>query len=45
PIFVCSRVTGWTAHVIEQRSNNRIIRPSADYVGPDSRSWVDITER
>jgi 2-methylcitrate synthase len=45
PIFVCSRVTGWTAHVIEQRSNNRIIRPSADYVGPDSRSWVDIAER
>ena len=45
PIFVCSRVTGWTAHVIEQRSNNRIIRPSADYVGPDSRSWVDIADR
>lgn len=45
PIFVCSRVTGWTAHVIEQRSNNRIIRPSADYVGPDARSWVDIADR
>jgi 2-methylcitrate synthase len=45
PIFVCSRVTGWTAHVIEQRSNNRIIRPSADYIGPDSRSWVDIADR
>ncbi|MFT6093204.1 MAG: 2-methylcitrate synthase [Pseudohongiellaceae bacterium] len=45
PIFVCSRVTGWTAHVIEQRSNNRIIRPSADYVGPDSRSWLNIAER
>lgn len=45
PIFVCSRVTGWTAHVIEQRSNNRIIRPSADYIGPDSRSWVDIANR
>jgi len=45
PIFVCSRVTGWTAHVIEQRSNNRIIRPSADYVGPDSRSWVGIADR
>jgi 2-methylcitrate synthase len=45
PIFVCSRVTGWTAHVIEQRSNNRIIRPSADYIGPDSRLWVDIEDR
>lgn len=45
PIFVCSRVTGWTAHVMEQRSNNRIIRPSADYVGPDARSWVAIEER
>jgi 2-methylcitrate synthase len=45
PIFVCSRVTGWTAHVIEQRSNNRIIRPSADYIGPDSRVWVDIADR
>lgn len=45
PIFVCSRVTGWTAHIMEQRSNNRIIRPSADYVGPDARSWVAITER
>lgn len=45
PIFVCSRVTGWTAHVIEQRSNNRIIRPSADYDGPDARSWVEIADR
>jgi len=45
PIFVCSRVSGWTAHVMEQRSNNRIIRPSADYTGPDARSWVDIGER
>jgi 2-methylcitrate synthase len=45
PIFVCSRVSGWTAHVMEQRSNNRIIRPSADYTGADARSWVDIGER
>jgi 2-methylcitrate synthase len=45
PIFVCSRVSGWTAHVIEQRSNNRIIRPSADYVGPPPRAFVEISAR
>ncbi len=45
PIFVCSRVSGWTAHCMEQRSNNRIIRPSADYIGPDARSFVAIEDR
>ncbi|GGM93516.1 bifunctional 2-methylcitrate synthase/citrate synthase [Shewanella xiamenensis] len=45
PIFVCSRVTGWAAHVMEQRSNNRIIRPSADYVGVALRKVVPIAER
>ncbi|MDE8601837.1 2-methylcitrate synthase [Marinomonas sp. RSW2] len=45
PIFVCSRVTGWAAHVMEQRANNRIIRPSADYIGPDHSEWVDIDQR
>ncbi|MBY5993307.1 2-methylcitrate synthase [Ferrimonas balearica] len=45
PIFVCSRVSGWTAHVMEQRANNRIIRPSADYTGPDSADWVAIEDR
>lgn len=41
PIFVMSRLTGWAAHVYEQRANNRIIRPSADYTGPDHQEWVD----
>ncbi len=45
PIFVCSRVSGWTAHVAEQRSNNRIIRPSADYIGPAARPFVKMTDR
>jgi 2-methylcitrate synthase len=45
PIFVCSRVAGWTAHVMEQRANNRIIRPSADYTGPESAKWVPIEQR
>jgi 2-methylcitrate synthase len=45
PIFVCSRVTGWTAHVMEQRSNNRIIRPSADYIGPPARTYVPLAQR
>lgn len=45
PIFVCSRVAGWCAHVMEQRANNRIIRPSADYIGPESADWVAIEDR
>jgi 2-methylcitrate synthase len=45
PIFVCSRVTGWAAHVFEQRANNRIIRPSAEYVGVEQRSFVSIDKR
>jgi len=45
PIFVMARITGWAAHVKEQRANNRIIRPSAEYTGPASAEWVDIADR
>ncbi|MEM8733331.1 MAG: 2-methylcitrate synthase [Planctomycetota bacterium] len=45
PIFVVSRTSGWAAHVIEQRSNNRLIRPSSEYTGPDQRSYVPMGER
>ena len=45
PIFVCSRLTGWAAHIMEQRSNNRIIRPSADYVGAEPRKVIAINQR
>ncbi|MEX2585318.1 MAG: citrate/2-methylcitrate synthase, partial [Balneolaceae bacterium] len=45
PIFVISRVTGWAAHVKEQRANNRIIRPNAAYTGPNSASYIPINQR
>ncbi|MBC59362.1 MAG: 2-methylcitrate synthase [Gammaproteobacteria bacterium] len=45
PIFVMSRVTGWAAHVKEQRADNRIIRPSANYIGPETSEWIDIENR
>ena len=45
PIFVLSRVTGWAAHIFEQRGNNRLIRPGAEYIGPDDQSWVAIEDR
>jgi 2-methylcitrate synthase len=45
PIFVMSRVTGWCAHVMEQRADNRIIRPGADYTGPEPRDVPPIETR
>jgi 2-methylcitrate synthase len=45
PIFVCSRTTGWAAHVMEQRADNRLIRPAADYIGPALQDWVPLEQR
>ena len=45
PIFAVSRIAGWTAHVMEQYNNNRLIRPRAEYVGPMDRHFVPIEER
>ncbi len=45
PIFVCSRLTGWASHVFEQRADNRIIRPSAEYIGEEPREVPFISER
>lgn len=45
PIFVIARLAGWTAHIMEQRRNNRIIRPTAAYEGPDNLPWLDLHSR
>lgn len=45
PLFVCSRITGWAAHLMEQRADNRLIRPNADYIGPAQRPWLPLAQR
>lgn len=45
PIFVMSRTTGWSAHIMEQRADNRLIRPTSEYIGPQPRPYVSIDDR
>jgi citrate synthase len=45
PIFACSRITGWTSHVLEQYDNNRLIRPRAEYIGPKNVKFLPLEQR
>ncbi|MDQ0255050.1 citrate synthase [Evansella vedderi] len=45
PIFAVSRVSGWIAHILEQYANNRLIRPRAEYIGPDRQEWIPLEDR
>lgn len=45
PIFIFSRTAGWLAHIFEQRGNNKLIRPSSEYIGPENKAFIPLSER
>ena len=45
PVFACSRITGWTAHLLEQYADNRIIRPVGEYTGPTEARYIPMENR
>lgn len=45
PLFVVSRLSGWAAHIMEQRADNRLIRPNAEYIGPSARPYIPLEKR
>jgi citrate synthase len=45
PLFAMSRIAGWSAHILEQMANNRLIRPESNYIGPMGLEWVPVDQR
>ena len=45
PLFVMSRIVGWSAHLMEQREDNKLIRPNSNYIGPEPKKWLSMEKR